>query len=87
MNCLVIDLDKALCAAFRDGPPSQRCGNEKQLSPGVVPEEKHVQHRSLILLFLFGEERGNWWRWGETREEREGGGEQSLRLLHTETTA
>lgn len=75
MNCLVIDLDKALCAAFRDGPPSQRCGNEKQLSPGVVPEEKHVQHRSLILLFLFGEERGElvemgrnqrregrWWR-------------------------
>jgi len=67
VKCLVIDLDKALHALFGDGP-IQRCGNEKQLGPGVVPEERHVQHGSLILLFLFGDERGNWWRGGEVEK-------------------
>lgn len=55
-KCLVIDFDKPLRAMFRDCPV-QQCGNEKELHPWVVPEERHVQHGSLTLLFLSRDER------------------------------
>lgn len=72
VKCLVVDLDKALPPAFGDGPV-QRYGNEKQPGPGVVPEERQVQHRSLVLLILFGEERGDWWRGEGWRNQRREG--------------